>query len=168
MVHYNYLVLFTFICCPHNGGFRSWENAVGEIQYNKFEVKKFPSQERKKTCISTFKRALKNISPRLSISPLYWNRGVTVLLPGWVIWKYWNRPSKFFSLGSWLVYAQTVNSQWGRRIQLIYWLKPYYKLINTALVHPSPPSADKTPSEMLYVKSFPHQPQYYTNIWIKK
>ena len=21
---------------------------------------------------------------------LYWHRGVTVLLPGWVIWKYWN------------------------------------------------------------------------------
>ncbi len=29
--------------------------------------------------------------------------GLTVLLPGWVIWKYWNCPCKFFSLGSWLV-----------------------------------------------------------------
>jgi hypothetical protein len=36
---------------------------------------------------------------------LYWYRGVTVLLPGWVIWKYWNCPCKFFSLGSWLVFA---------------------------------------------------------------
>jgi hypothetical protein len=34
---------------------------------------------------------------------LYWYRGVTVLLPGWVIWKYGNCPCKFFSsLGSWL------------------------------------------------------------------
>ncbi len=32
-------------------------------------------------------------------------RGVTVLLPGWVIRKYWNYPCKFFSLGSWLVSA---------------------------------------------------------------
>ncbi len=30
-------------------------------------------------------------------------QSVTVLLPGWVIWKYWNCPCKFFSLGSWLV-----------------------------------------------------------------
>jgi hypothetical protein len=38
-------------------------------------------------------------------SRLYWYRGVTVLLPGWVIWKNWNYPCKFFSLGSWLVSA---------------------------------------------------------------
>jgi hypothetical protein len=38
-------------------------------------------------------------------SRLYWYRGVTVLLPGWVIRKYWNCPWKFFSLGSWLVTA---------------------------------------------------------------
>ncbi len=36
---------------------------------------------------------------------LYWYRSVTVLLPGWVILMYWNCPSKFFSLGSWLVSA---------------------------------------------------------------
>ncbi len=36
-------------------------------------------------------------------SRLYWYRGVTVLLPGWVIWKYWNCPCKFFFLGSWQV-----------------------------------------------------------------
>jgi hypothetical protein len=36
---------------------------------------------------------------------LYWYRGVTVLLPGWVIWKYWNYPCTFFSLTSWLVSA---------------------------------------------------------------
>ncbi len=43
----------------------------------------------------------------LILSRLYWYycRGVTVLLPGWVIWKYWNYPCKFFSLGSWLVSA---------------------------------------------------------------
>ncbi len=48
------------------------------------------------------------------ISRLYWYvaasigtdyGGVTVLLPGWVIWEYWNCPSKFVSLGSWLVSA---------------------------------------------------------------
>ncbi len=32
-----------------------------------------------------------------------------------------------------LASVRTVNSQWGRRIQLLYW--PYYKLINTAPVH---------------------------------
>ena len=39
---------------------------------------------------------------------LYWYRGVTVLLPGGVIWKYWNCPSKFFSFGSWLVSALSI------------------------------------------------------------
>jgi hypothetical protein len=29
-----------------------------------------------------------------------WYIDVTVLLPGWVIWKYWNCPCKFFSLSS--------------------------------------------------------------------
>jgi hypothetical protein len=38
-------------------------------------------------------------------SSLYWYRGVTALLPGWVIWKYWNCPCKFLSFGSWLVSA---------------------------------------------------------------
>jgi len=33
------------------------------------------------------------------------SRGVTVLLPGWVIWKFWNCPCKFFSLGNWTVSA---------------------------------------------------------------
>jgi hypothetical protein len=33
---------------------------------------------------------------------LYWYRGVTVLLYG-IIWKYWNCPCKFFSLGSLLM-----------------------------------------------------------------
>ncbi len=60
-----------------------------------------------------------------------------------------------------LASVRTVNSQWRRRIQLLYWLKPYYTLINTAPVHPSfwsPHPADKTPSktpsEMLYVNLF--------------
>ncbi len=30
---------------------------------------------------------------------LYRYRGVTVLRPGWVIWKYWTCPCTFFSLG---------------------------------------------------------------------
>jgi hypothetical protein len=34
---------------------------------------------------------------------LYWFRGVTVPLPGWVIWKYWNCPCKFFC--NWIVSA---------------------------------------------------------------
>ncbi len=45
----------------------------------------FPHRKRRKPCISTFKRVLKNISPRLSISRHYWYTCVTVLLPGWVI-----------------------------------------------------------------------------------
>ncbi len=42
-------------------------------------------------------------------SPLYWYRGVTVLLLGWVIWKFWNFPCKFFSLDSWLVSALSIS-----------------------------------------------------------
>jgi hypothetical protein len=45
------------------------------------------------------------IYKNFSGSRLCWYRGVTVLLPGWVIWKYWDCPWKFFSLGSWLVSA---------------------------------------------------------------
>jgi hypothetical protein len=51
---------------------------------------------------------------------LYWNlppplvQRCSVLLPGWVIWKYLNYPCKFFSLGSWLVSVQsTPNGEEG-------------------------------------------------------
>jgi hypothetical protein len=56
-----------------------------------------------------------------SNSRLYWYRGVTVLLPGWVIWKYWNCPCKFFSMGSWLVSAlSTPNGGEGLRILFLF------------------------------------------------
>ncbi len=32
MVHDIYLVLFTFLSCPHHAGFRLWENAVAELE----------------------------------------------------------------------------------------------------------------------------------------
>ncbi len=47
----------------------------------------------------------------------------TVLLPGWVIWKYWNYlcTLHILLLGQ-LASGRIVNSQWGRRIQFLYWL----------------------------------------------
>ncbi len=60
-----------------------------------------------------------------------------VLLSGWAIWKYWNCPWKFFSLGSWLVSAlSTPNRREG--YNFFYWLtRPKYNFTSTALMHPS-------------------------------
>ncbi len=95
-----------------------------------------------------FQNKMKMFLWHTKLCRLYWYRGVTILLPGWVIWKYWNWPSKFFSMGS----VRTVNSQWGRRIQLLYWLKPYYICANSSIqlqciqvTNPHP--ADKTTSK---------------------
>ncbi len=65
----------------------------------------FDSQEKKadKESYSTVQYWYK--PPLLVHCRRYWYRGVTVIMPGWVIWKYWNCPCKFFSLGSWLVFA---------------------------------------------------------------
>jgi hypothetical protein len=32
MVHVNYLVLFSSLCCPLDAGFHLWENAVWELE----------------------------------------------------------------------------------------------------------------------------------------
>jgi len=69
MVHYNYLVLFTSLCCPLDAGFCLWENAVGELEL--LSGQKFPHRKWRKPCISTFKRTQQNISQRQSHSRLY-------------------------------------------------------------------------------------------------
>ncbi len=69
----------------------------------------------------------------------------------------------------------TVSSQWGKRIQFLYWLKPWYNHINTAPLHPSFKTTSsrqnhkQTPVEILCVSIFSSQPPYctYTYIWNK-
>ncbi len=69
MVNDNYLVLFSFLCCPLDAEFRLWENAVGELEL--LSVQKFPHRKWRKPCISTFKRTQQNISQRWSHVRLY-------------------------------------------------------------------------------------------------
>ncbi len=69
MVNYNYLVLFSTLCCPLDTGFRLWETAVGELEL--LSGKKFPNRKWRKPCISTFKRTQQNISQRWSHVRLY-------------------------------------------------------------------------------------------------
>ncbi len=69
--------------------------------------------------------------------PLHKYRGVTaILLSGWVIWKYWNCPWKFFSLGSWLVSELSAPNR-REGYNFFNWRKPKYNFTNTALMHPS-------------------------------
>ncbi len=69
MVHCNYLVLFSTLCCPLDAGFRLWENAVGELEL--LSAQKVPHKKWRKPCISTFKRTQQNISQRWSHVRLY-------------------------------------------------------------------------------------------------
>jgi hypothetical protein len=100
-------------------------------------------------------------------SRLYWYRGVTVLLPGWVIWKYWNCPCKFFSLGSWLVSALSthnggegynsspdLNSNTITSIQLQY--------IQASRPHLADKPTSKPQTKYYMSHSSPHQPPYCT------
>jgi hypothetical protein len=80
MVNDNYLVLFSFLCCPLDAGFRLWENAVGELEL--LSVQKFPHRKWRKPCISTFKRTQQNISQRWSHVRLYDGPLHEYLLPG--------------------------------------------------------------------------------------
>ncbi len=52
MVHYNYLVWFSTLCCPLDAGFRLWEKAVGELKL--LSGTTFPNRKWRKPCISTF------------------------------------------------------------------------------------------------------------------
>ena len=86
------------------------------------------------------------------ISLLCWYRGVKVLLPVWVIWKYWNCPCKFFSLGSWLVSAlSTLNGEEGYNSSTDLNLITDSSIQLQCIQARSPHHADKTTSEMLYV-----------------
>jgi hypothetical protein len=69
MVHYNYLVLFSTLCCPLDAGFRLWENVVGELEL--LPGQKFSKRKWRKPCNSTFKRTQQNISQRWSHVRLY-------------------------------------------------------------------------------------------------
>ncbi len=101
------------------------------------------------------------------ISRLYWYRDVTVLMPSWVIWKYWNCPCRFFSLGSWLVSAlSTPNGGEGYNSSTD--LNPITSIqLHSCIQVASPHLADKnhkqTPTEILYASS-PHQPSCCTYI----
>ncbi len=70
-------------------------------------------------------------SSSIGISRLYWYRGVTVLLPGWVIWKY-----------MWFVYAnlpvgrlssvRTVDLHWGEWLNSSADYNPNHNHVNAA------------------------------------
>jgi hypothetical protein len=64
MVHHNYIVLFSTLCCPLDAGFHFWENAVEELEL--LSGQKFSHRKWRKPCISTFKRTQQNISQRWS------------------------------------------------------------------------------------------------------
>jgi hypothetical protein len=64
MVYYNYLALFTSLCCTHDAGFRLWENAVRELYL--LSGQEFSQRKWRKPCISTFQRTQQNISQRWS------------------------------------------------------------------------------------------------------
>ncbi len=85
MVNDNYLVLFSFLCCPLDAGFRLWENAGGELEL--LSVQKFPDRKWRKPCISTFKRTQQKISQRWSQVRLYGPLH-EYLLPGDSSWKF--------------------------------------------------------------------------------
>ncbi len=92
--------------------------------------------------------------------PLLVQRCNGTMYMGWVIWKYWNCPFKFFYLGSWLLSALSTPNG-GRRIQCLHWLKPKNNRINiTAQLHPSFNTTSswqkhkQTPTEILYVSIF--------------
>jgi hypothetical protein len=103
---------------------------------------------------------------------LYWYRGVTVLLPGWVIWNYWNYPCKFFSLDSWLVSAlSTPNGDEGYKSSLD--LNPItnssiqLQCIQAIEAHIQPTKPQANPKRNIVCKSAPHQSQYCTYTWKK-
>ncbi len=68
-----------------------------------------------------------------------------------------------------LASVRSVNSQWGRRIQFLFWFKHYYNHISIAPMHPrckptyGRQNHKQTPTEILYVPSS-HQPIYEINI----
>ncbi len=62
MVYYNYLVLFSTLCCPLDAGFRLWENAAGELEL--LSGQEIPHRKWRKPCISTIKCTQQNISQR--------------------------------------------------------------------------------------------------------
>ncbi len=93
-----------------------------------------------------------------------WYRGVTVPVPGWVIWKYWNCPSKFFSLGIWLLSTPNGEEGYNSSTDLNPITNSYSSSASKLEAYIQPTNNKQTPSERLYVKSAPHQPQYCTYI----
>ncbi len=107
-------------------------------------------------------------------SRLYWYRGVTVLLPGWVIWKYWDCPCKFFSLGCWLVSALSTPNG-GERYNSSTDLNPntitsiQLQCIQSSRPHLSDKTTSKPQPKYCMYQFSPHQPPYCTDtcIWNK-
>ncbi len=52
------------LCCPHDTGFRFWENAVRELEL--LPGQEFPHRKWRKPCFSPFKCTQQNISQRWS------------------------------------------------------------------------------------------------------
>ncbi len=112
------------------------------------------------------------LAASIGTSRLYWYRGVTVLLPGWVIWKYWSCPCKFFSLGSWLVSALSTpnggegynssndlnpNTITSIQLQSIQASRPH---------RPYKTTSKPQPKYCMYQSS--HQPPYCRRTWTRK
>jgi hypothetical protein len=99
-------------------------------------------------------------------SRLYWF-SVKVLLPGWVIWKYWNCPCKFFCM--WIESAlSTPNGGEGYNSYKDLNPNTITSLRLQCIPAASPHLADKTTSKpqpkCCMYKSTPHQPPYCTYI----
>jgi hypothetical protein len=82
MVHYNYLVLFSTLCCPLD--------AVVELEL--VSGQKFPHRKWRKPCISTFKCTQQNISQRYMVPCLAIRASPWIPPP----WSY--RPASLCSL----------------------------------------------------------------------
>jgi hypothetical protein len=101
---------------------------------------------------------------------LNWYRGVTVLLPGWVVWKYMWFVHANLPIGQ-LIGVRTVDSHWGEWLKSTTDFNPNHNHVNAApkTIKPPDPRFTSTPprnphAKLLYVKCT----RLNTNLWNKK
>ncbi len=105
MVHYNYLVLFSTLCCPLDAGFHLWENAVGELDHSQ-DSSFITGNEGHPALV------LSNVHNRTSArdGPMFGSKGPSM-----------NTSSLNVAPFQWL--KRVAPSQWLKRVAPFQWLK---------------------------------------------